>query len=209
MTEAAGRVRTTASTPGRPGTTIVATRTGPSGVEGTRVLVVDDEIPFLRALGISLRARGYGVDLAEDGPSALDLAARRHPDVVVLDLGLPDMDGIDVLRGLRAWTEVPVIVLSARHQEQAKVDALDAGADDYVTKPFGMNELLARIRAALRRSSGAAEEPVITTEHFSIDRSSRRVLAGSREVHLTPTEWNLVEMLIRHRGKLVSQALLL
>jgi two-component system KDP operon response regulator KdpE len=177
--------------------------------ERARILVVDDEVPFLRALGVSLRARGYGVELARDGPSALDLAAGRHPDVVVLDLGLPHMDGTDVIRGLRAWSQVPIIVLSARHQEQAKVDALDAGADDYVTKPFGMNELLARVRAALRRSAPVREEPVITTEHLSIDLSGKRVLAGGEEVRLTPTEWHLVEVLVRHRGKLVSQAQLL
>ncbi|MGH9064367.1 MAG: response regulator [Acidimicrobiales bacterium] len=175
----------------------------------TRILVVDDEVPFLRALGVSLRARGYSVDLAEDGPSALDAAARHHPDVVVLDLGLPDMDGTEVLRGLRAWTAVPVIVLSARHGEQAKVDALDAGADDYVTKPFGMNELLARVRAALRRTTPAVEEAVVATAHLTIDLSSRRVLAGGREVRLTPTEWHIVEVLVRHRGKLVSKANLL
>ncbi len=175
----------------------------------TRILVVDDEVPFLRALGVSLRARGYAVELAKDGPSALNLAARGHLDVVVLDLGLPGMDGTDVLRGLRAWTSVPVIVLSARHNEQAKVDALDAGADDYVTKPFGMNELLARVRAALRRAGPAVEQPVVTTGHLTIDLASKRVLADGRTVHLTPTEWHIVDLLVRHQGKLVSQAQLL
>lgn len=175
----------------------------------TRVLIVDDETTFLRALGISLRARGYHVDLAEDGRSGLDLAARLHPDVVVLDLGLPDLDGVEVLRGLRAWTSVPVIVLSARHGEQAKVVALDAGADDYVTKPFGMNELLARLRSALRRSTSPDEVPVVKTAHLSIDLAAKRAVADGQEVRLTPTEWHIVEVLVRHQGKLVSQRKLL
>ncbi|MGH9291409.1 MAG: response regulator [Acidimicrobiales bacterium] len=175
----------------------------------TRILVVDDEGPFLRALGVSLRAFGYEVDLAQDGPSGLGQAARHHPDVVVLDLGLPDMDGIEVLRGLRAWSTVPVIVLSARHEEWAKVTALDVGADDYVTKPFGMNELLARIRAALRRSAPEAGEAVVTTGDISIDLGAKRVVAAGGEVRLTPTEWHIVEVLVRNEGKLVSQSQLL
>ncbi|MGH9054267.1 MAG: response regulator [Acidimicrobiales bacterium] len=175
----------------------------------TRVLVVDDERPFLRALGVSLRAWGYQVDLAKDGSTGLQQAASQAPDVVVVDLGLPDMDGVEVIRGLRAWSPVPVIVLSARHQEQAKVDALDAGADDYVTKPFGMNELVARIRAALRRSAPGRDEAVVTTPHLTIDLSAKRVLAAGEEVRLTPTEWHIVEVLVRHEGKLVPQSQLL
>jgi len=175
----------------------------------TRVLVVDDEPQILRALAINLRARGYEVDLAPDGERALDVAARHHPDVVVLDLGLPGLGGVDVIRGLRGWTTVPIVVLSVRDAEQDKVAALDAGADDYVTKPFGMDELLARLRAAVRRATPAEEEPVVETDDFTIDLGAKRVLRGDEEVRLTPTEWHLVEMLVRNPGKLVSQTQLL
>jgi two-component system KDP operon response regulator KdpE len=174
-----------------------------------RVLVVDDEPQILRALGINLRARGYEVDLAPDGERALDLAARHHPDVVVLDLGLPGLDGVDVIRGLRGWSRVPIVVLSVRDAEPDKVAALDAGADDYVTKPFGMDELMARLRAALRRATPAEEVPVVETADFSIDLSAKRVLRDGTEVRLTPTEWHLVEVLVRNPGKLVSQQQLL
>jgi two-component system, OmpR family, KDP operon response regulator KdpE len=175
----------------------------------TRVLVVDDEPQILRALGINLRARGYDVDLASDGEHALDLAARHHPDVVVLDLGLPGIDGVDVIRGLRGWSRVPIVVLSVRDAEPDKVAALDAGADDYVTKPFGMDELMARLRAALRRATPADESPVVETADFSIDLTAKRVLRDGAEVRLTPTEWHLVEVLVRNPGKLVSQQQLL
>ncbi len=180
----------------------------------TRVLVVDDEPQILRALGINLRARGYEVDLAADGEEALALAARHHPDVVVLDLGLPGIDGVDVIRGLRGWSTVPIVVLSVRDGEADKVAALDAGADDYVTKPFGMDELMARLRAALRRATPAEEAPVVTTSDFTIDLGAKRVhrgVGGERgdEVRLTPTEWHLVEVLVRNQGKLVSQRQLL
>jgi two-component system KDP operon response regulator KdpE len=182
----------------------------------TRVLVVDDEPQILRALGINLRARGYEVDLAPDGEHALTVAARHHPDVVILDLGLPGIDGVDVIRGLRGWSTVPIVVLSVRDGERDKVAALDAGADDYVTKPFGMDELMARLRAALRRATPAEEEPVVVTPDFTIDLSAKRVhRAGDdnegagEEVRLTPTEWHLVEVLVRHQGKLVSQRQLL
>ncbi|MBV8159701.1 MAG: response regulator [Acidimicrobiia bacterium] len=176
----------------------------------TRVLLIDDEVRFLRSLAISLQARGYDVDTATTGEEGLDRAARGHPDIVVLDLGLPGMDGIDVLRRMRGWTEVPVIVLSARHQEPSKVAALDAGADDYVTKPFGMDELLARLRAALRRSVPADERPRIVTDDFTIDLESTRVTgAHGEEVRLTPTEWGIVNVLVRNAGKLVPQRQLL
>jgi two-component system KDP operon response regulator KdpE len=187
----------------------------------TRVLVVDDEPQILRALGINLRARGYDVDLAPDGEQALALAARHHPDVVVLDLGLPGIDGVDVIRGLRGWSTVPIVVLSVRDGERDKVAALDAGADDYVTKPFGMDELMARLRAALRRATPAEEAPVVVTPDFTIDLEAKRVLRGDGpspdedagrdavEVRLTPTEWHLVEVLVRNQGKLVSQRQLL
>jgi two-component system KDP operon response regulator KdpE len=175
----------------------------------SRILVVDDEPEIRRTLGINLRVRGYDVDLAEDGEAALTLAAKHHPDAVVLDLGLPGIDGVEVIEGLRGWSRVPILVLSARDAEAAKVAALDAGADDYVTKPFGMDELLARLRAALRRATPAEEAAVITTDDFSIDLATKRVHRGNEEVRLTPTEWNLVEVLVRNAGKLVSSRQLL
>lgn len=177
----------------------------------SRVLVVDDEPQIRRALATNLRARGYDVDLAGTGEQALDLAAKHRPDVVVLDLGLPGMDGVEVVRGLRGWTEVPIVVLSVRSAEADKVEALDAGADDYVTKPFGMDELLARMRAALRRSapSDDSEQPLIETADLRIDLAAKRVFARGSEVRLTPTEWHLVEVLVRHEGKLVAQRQLL
>jgi two-component system KDP operon response regulator KdpE len=176
----------------------------------TRVLLIDDEVRFLRSLAISLQARGYEVDTATTGEDGLERAARGNPDVVVLDLGLPRMDGIDVLQRMRTWTEVPVIVLSARHQEPSKVAALDAGADDYVTKPFGMDELLARLRAALRRRTRDDEQPRVVTEDFTIDLDTTRVTGShGEEVHLTPTEWGIVSALVRNAGKLVPQRRLL
>jgi two-component system KDP operon response regulator KdpE len=175
----------------------------------SRVLVVDDEPQIRRALGINLRARGYDVDLAEDGEHALALAAKHHPDVVVLDLGLPGIDGVEVIRGLRGWTRVPIVVLSVRDAEAVKVAALDAGADDYVTKPFGMDELLARLRAAVRRATPGEEEAVVETPDFSIDLAAKRVTRDGVEIRLTPTEWHVVEVLVRNRGKLVAQRQLL
>jgi two-component system, OmpR family, KDP operon response regulator KdpE len=174
-----------------------------------RVLVVDDESPMLRALGTNLRARGYQVDLAPTGEEALQLAARHRPDAVILDLGLPGISGIDVIEGLRGWTAVPIIILSARGAEHDKVAALDAGADDYVTKPFGMDELLARLRAALRRIAPAPESAVVETPDFTVDLAAKRVVGPEGEVRLTPTEWGLVEVLVRNAGKLVSQRQLL
>jgi two-component system KDP operon response regulator KdpE len=174
------------------------------------VLVVDDEAPIRRALAANLKARGYDVDLAETGEDALTLAARQHPDVVVLDLGLPGIDGLEVIDGLRGWSRVPIVVLSARGSEPDKVAALDAGADDYVAKPFGMDELLARLRAAVRRSLPADESATITTEHFRVDLADKRVLdAAAEPIRLTPTEWQLLEILVRHAGKLVTQRQLL
>jgi two-component system KDP operon response regulator KdpE len=175
----------------------------------SRILVVDDEPQLLRALGTNLRARGYDVDIAPSGEEALVLAARTHPDLVVLDLGLPGIDGTEVIRGLRGWTSIPIIVLSVRETEGDKVAALDAGADDYVTKPFGMDELLARLRAALRRAAPGDEEATVETEHFTVDLGAKRVTTASGEVRLTPTEWHIVEVLVRHPGKLVTQRQLL
>jgi two-component system KDP operon response regulator KdpE len=160
-------------------------------------------------MGTNLRARGYDVELAATGEEALTLAARTHPDLVILDLGLPGVDGLEVIRGLRGWTAVPVIVLSVREAEGDKVAALDAGADDYVTKPFGMDELLARLRAALRRAAPAPEEAVVETADFTVDLAAKRVRTAAGEVRLTPTEWHIVEMLVRNAGKLVTQRHLL
>ncbi|HXP18507.1 MAG TPA: response regulator [Streptosporangiaceae bacterium] len=175
----------------------------------TRVLVVDDEISILRALRINLTARHYEVSTAVDGASGLAAMARDRPDVLILDLGLPDMNGTDVIRGVRGWTTTPIIVLSAWGQENQKVAALDAGADDYITKPFGMDELLARLRAAVRRASPAPDEPVVVTADFTVDLAAKRVTRGGCDVRLTPTEWQLLEVLVRHRDRLVTQRQLL
>ncbi|MEH3139137.1 MAG: response regulator [Mycobacterium kyogaense] len=177
----------------------------------TRVLVIDDEPQILRALRINLSVRGYDVKVAATGSEALRLAADFRPDVVVLDLGLPDMSGIDVLAGLRGWLTAPVLVLSARTDATDKVAALDAGADDYVTKPFGMDEFLARLRAAVRRSSvaGPSSEPVIETSSFTVDLGKKEVTKNGALVHLTPTEWGILEILVRNSGKLVTREQLL
>jgi two-component system KDP operon response regulator KdpE len=176
----------------------------------TRVLAVDDEPPILRALATNLRARGYDVDLATTGEAALELASRQPPDVVILDLGLPGISGLDVIHGLRGWSSVPILILSAREAQADKVAALDAGADDYVTKPFGMDELLARLRAALRRATPTVEAPMVDTAHFRIDMARKQVTAASGDVvRLTPIEWQLVEVLARHPGKLVTARQLL
>jgi two-component system KDP operon response regulator KdpE len=173
----------------------------------TRVLVIDDEPQILRALRINLSVRGYEVRTAATGVEALTVAAEHKPDVVVLDLGLPDMSGIEVLEGLRGWLTAPVIVLSARTDSSDKVEALDAGADDYVTKPFGMDEFLARLRAAVRRGATSVEtdQPVVETASFTVDLAAKKVTRGGVDVHLTPTEWGMLEMLVRHRGKLVGR----
>jgi len=175
----------------------------------TRVLVIDDEAPILRALKINLTARKYEVSTAADGASGLAAMARERPDVLILDLGLPDMDGTEVIRGVRGWTSTPIIVLSAWGQEGQKVAALDAGADDYVTKPFGMDELLARLRAAVRRASPAPDEPVVTTGDLMIDLARKRVTKAGVDVRLTPTEWQLLEVLVRNSDRLVTQRQLL
>jgi two-component system KDP operon response regulator KdpE len=176
----------------------------------TRILVVDDEPQILRALRINLKARGYDIDTAHDGTSALHAAARHHPDLLVLDLGLPDMEGTEVIRGLRGWTNIPIIVLSGRAGSADKVTALDAGADDYVTKPFGVDELLARIRAVTRRAQPAEEAgPAVRIGAYTVDLAERAVTGGDGEVRFTPTEWQLLDQLLRHPGKLVSQQALL
>jgi two-component system KDP operon response regulator KdpE len=186
--------------------------TPPAVPAKTMVLVIDDEPQILRALRINLSVRGYDVITASSGAAALRAAAERRPDVVVLDLGLPDMSGIDVLAGLRGWMTAPVVVLSARTDPSEKVQALDAGADDYVTKPFSMDEFLARLRAAVRRGAAAASDtaqPVIHTAAFSVDLAAKMVTRQGANVHLTPTEWGMLEILVRNPGKLVGQEELL
>ena len=177
----------------------------------SRVLVVDDELPLLRALGVHLRARGYDVDLVETGEAAVARGATGHYDAAIVDLGLPGIDGIEVVRGLRGWTSIPIIVLSARQDHTQKVNALDAGADDYVTKPFNMEELLARLRAGLRRTTPNQEVvPVVETPDFRIDLVTKVATdAAGTEIRLTPTQWQLVEILVRNPGRLVSQRQLL
>jgi two-component system, OmpR family, KDP operon response regulator KdpE len=173
------------------------------------VLVVDDDPALVRTLGINLRARGYEVHAAATGAAALRLAAAHPPDAVILDLGLPDVDGSEVIAGLRGWTDVPIIVLSAREQSREKVAALDDGADDYVVKPFGMDELLARLRAAIRRGTPEPVQPVVAAGAFTVDLSAGRVTAGGQDVRLTPTEWHLLEVLARNPGKVVDHERLL
>jgi len=175
----------------------------------TTVLIVDDEPQIRRSLQLSLQAHGYEVEAVETGEQGVARAGANHPDVVLLDLGLPGMDGISVIHAIRGWSDVPIIVLSVREDERGKVEALDAGADDYITKPFGVSELLARMRASMRRRQPALESPVIRTRDFTLDLVARRASAAGAEVHLTPIEWELVDVLVRHPGRLVTQRMLL
>ncbi|GAA1072015.1 response regulator [Nocardiopsis metallicus] len=173
------------------------------------VLVVDDDPRLLRALDLNLRARGYTALISDTGERALKLVAHHRPDLVLLDLGLPQMSGLDVIRGLRGWTDVPVVVLSGRDTEPMKVQALDLGADDYVVKPFGMDELFARIRAAMRRSATAEEEVSVVTEDFTVDLAAQRITRNGEPVQLSPRQWHIVEVLVRNRGRLVTHRQLL
>jgi len=178
----------------------------------TRVLVVDDEPQILRALRINLHARQYDVVTAGSGRGALEAATEAHEELVILDVGLPDMDGVDVIRSLRSWTQVPIVILSGRMNSAAKVDALDAGADDYVTKPFSVAELFARIRAVTRRSSELEVFEPVQLGRWMVDLNDHMILepaAPERQVHLTPIEWQLLQALVRHPGRLVSQRQLL
>jgi two-component system KDP operon response regulator KdpE len=178
----------------------------------TRVLVVDDEPQILRALRINLHARQYDVVTAGSGRGALEAASDAHPDLIILDLGLPDMDGVEVIRSLRSWTQVPIVILSGRMNSAAKVDALDAGADDYVTKPFSVAELFARIRAVTRRTSEPEVFEPVQLGRWIVDLNDHMILepaAPERQVHLTPIEWQLLQALVRHPGRLVSQRQLL
>lgn len=177
---------------------------------GTEILAVDDEPGLVHALDINLHAHGWNVATAQDGVQALGLAASFNPEVVLRDLGLPDLSGLDVIAGIRGWSRVPTVVLSARQHGEDKVEALDAGADDYVTKPFAMNELLARLRAAVRRAvPGDATEALVEAGDLTIDLARHRVLRHGDEVRLSPTEWALIEALVRNRGKLVGRTQLL
>jgi two-component system, OmpR family, KDP operon response regulator KdpE len=175
----------------------------------TRVLVIDDEGSILRALRINLTARNYEVLTAADGATGLAATARDRPDVLILDLGLPDMDGVDVIKDIRGQASTPIIVLTADSEESTKVAALDAGADDYITKPFGMDELLARLRAAVRRATPAPDQPAVATADFTVDLAAKRVIRDGTDVRLTPTEWGLLEVLARHRGQPVTRRQLL
>jgi two-component system, OmpR family, KDP operon response regulator KdpE len=176
----------------------------------TRVLVVDDDHQLLRAMRIALSARGYDVAVAQSGTAGLAAAQESPTDLVIVDLGLPDMDGVTIVHAIRGWSHAPIIVLSARLTEQSKIHALDAGADDYVTKPFAMGELLARIRAALRRASPVEQSPNVVTEAFTVDLSAKRAgTAAGEEVRLTPTEWHLLEVLVRYPDRLVTHRQLL
>ena len=175
----------------------------------TFVLAVDDDPAILRTLSINLRARDYEVETAADGRSSLQIVTERMPDVIVLDLGLPDLGGVSALRQLRSFSKVPVVVLSARHESDDKIEALDEGADDYVTKPFAMEELLARVRAAVRRGGGADMPLIVEASGLRLDITERQGTRDDRDIHLTPTEWQIVEVLVRRRGRLVRQSELL
>jgi two-component system KDP operon response regulator KdpE len=176
---------------------------------GPRVLVVDDEPPIRRFLHTSLTNHGYDVFEAVDGREALAAIVANRPDLVILDLGLPDMDGIEVTRRLREWTQVPIIIVTVQEQESAKITALDAGADDYVTKPFGMGELLARMRVALRRAASPAAEPVFIIDELVVDQARRLVSVSGRDVQLTPTEYDLLRVLVAHAGRVLTHRQLL
>jgi two-component system KDP operon response regulator KdpE len=176
---------------------------------GARVLVVDDEPAIRRFLRAALAAHGYAIFEASDGQSALSAVVADRPDLVILDLGLPDLDGIEVTRLLREWTRIPIIILSVRGQEADKIAALDAGADDYVTKPFGAGELLARMRVALRRAGQSGVEPVFTSDDLTVDLTRRVVTVAGREVQLTPTEYDLLRVLVTNAGKVLTHRQLL
>ena len=176
----------------------------------SRILVVDDDVTLLTTLRLNLRARRYDVDAATTGGEALAIAARTPPDLAIVDLGLPDMDGLEVIAALRRRSSLPILVLSARGEQSDKVAALDAGSDDHISKPFGMDELLARVRAGLRRATPDHESPVVVTASFTADPAARTVtLTDGTPVHLTPTEWHLLEELMRRPGRLVGQLELL
>jgi two-component system, OmpR family, KDP operon response regulator KdpE len=181
-------------------------------VSAARILVIEDEQEIRRFLRASLTSHGYSLVEAEDGEGGIRQAASQQPELIILDLGLPDMDGLRVVQQIRTWSRVPIIILSARGQEQDKVEALDAGADDYLTKPFGIAELLARLRVALRheaRSAGGAGDPVFSVGDLRVDLANRRVSVAEREIHLTPNEYRLLTTLVKHAGKVLTHRQLL
>jgi two-component system KDP operon response regulator KdpE len=177
--------------------------------KGSRILVVDDEPQICKLLRVSLGAHGYNVHEAHNGNDGINLTTAIKPDLIILDLGLPDVDGKTVVTTIREWSEVPIIILTARDQEQEKIDVLDAGADDYITKPFGVGELMARIRVSIRRAAHSEDEPVINCGDLSIDLALRRVTVGGREVKLTPTEYDIIKVLGQHVGKVLTHKQLL
>ena len=176
---------------------------------GLRVLVVDDEAAIRRFLRVALNGQGFIVSEAATGQDALRTITLERPDLIILDLGLPDIDGVEVTRRLREWSQVPVIILSVREQEADKISALDAGADDYLTKPFGVGELLARIRTVLRRQTAGISEPVFNLGGLTVDLTQRLVMVGGREVQLTPTEYDILKALVIHAGKVLTSRYLL
>jgi two-component system KDP operon response regulator KdpE len=176
---------------------------------GLRVLVVDDERAIRRYLHAALNAQGYTVYEASGGKEALNMVVADRPDLIILDLGLPDIDGVEVTRQLREWTQIPIIILSVREQESDKIDALDAGADDYLTKPFSSGELMARMRAALRRTMQTASEPVFETDNLKVDLTRRQVRVRGEEISLTPTEYDLLRILVQNAGRVLTHRQLL
>ena len=171
----------------------------------SHILIVEDEPALARALSITLRARGYDTTVANTGSAGLERAADSHPDLILLDLGLPDLDGVSIIQAVRGWSQIPIVVLSARQTSADKVEALDAGADDYVSKPFAMDELLARIRAATRRADPAQADPMIETQTFTVDLAAGTVTRDGQQIRLTPTEWRLLSILARNLGRIVGQ----
>lgn len=174
-----------------------------------KILIADDDPQILRALKVTLRARGYEIVTADNGAEALDLAASHRPDLVMLDLGMPRLDGIEVIQALRGWTQIPILVVSGRTDAADKVDALDAGADDYVTKPFAIDELLARVRALTRRVVNPGDDPIVEFGNISVDFTAKQITkrnSSKREpVRLTPTEWRILDILIHNPGKLITR----
>ena len=176
---------------------------------GARILVIEDDSQIRKLLRVSLGAHGYDVDEARSGQDGVNQVASFKPDLIILDLGLPDIDGKEVIRRIREWSQIPIVILSARDQEREKVEALDAGADDYVTKPFGVSELLARMRVSIRRSAHTEGEPILTCGDLVVDIAQRRVSMGQREIKLTPTEYDLLKELIQNAGKVLTHKQLL
>jgi len=176
---------------------------------GARILVIDDEPQIRKLLTVALEARGYMVECASTGKEGVQLAATYRPDLLIVDLGLPDIEGREVIKSIREWTQTPIIVLSVRDQEKEKIAALDSGADDYITKPFSVEELLARIRVSLRRTASTGSEPIISCGRLTVDLGQRRVAVGDREIKLTPTEYDIMKVLAQNVGRVLTHQQLL